>query len=610
MGEVTGDDVGAAAGRLDLLGDGLEFRSGAGRNDDVRTHFGEGQRHRRTQPSPGPGDYGDLAVKPKPVKYHVAPLLSPGDTVTTLRGRPVDNFHGLSVGSYSVESMFDSDGPTPDPEVVARFDELFERRCPSTTPESAALVDRICCSSRAENRAAAAQLVAVGELFAYRLSRCSETEDWAVDTMEAVTAEVAAALRISQGLAGSRVRYARAMRERLPKIAEVFKAGDIDYRLFQTIVYRTDLITDAEVLAKVDAELAVKAPRWPSMTKGRVAGKVDKIVARADADAVRRRKERQSDREVWIGDMDSGVSEIHGSLFTPDAHALDKKLDALAATVCEHDPRSREQRRADALGALAANADRLGCRCERPDCAAGAKPPAGPVVIHTIAEQATLAGRSQTPASEVGADVLIPPELIAELAKSAKLVPLIHPGDAPPEPGYRASPKLAHFVRCRDLTCRWPGCDVPASQCDLDHTIPYAQGGPTHASNIKCYCRTHHLVKTFWGWHEKQLPDGTLILTSPSGHTYVTTPGSALLFPSLCMPTGAIPAPEADPLVEWCGDRSVMMPKRRRSRAQNRAHRIAAERRQNRDARKAPATRMSYLAEAPPDSDDDDPPPF
>jgi hypothetical protein len=45
--------------------------------------------------------------------------------------------------------------------------------------------------------------------------------------------------------------------------------------------------------------------------------------------------------------------------------------------------------------------------------------------------------------------------------------------------------------------------------------------------------RLHHLVKTFWGWGEQQLADGTLILTSPAGHTYVTTPGSALLFPSL-----------------------------------------------------------------------------
>jgi uncharacterized protein DUF222 len=119
----------------------------------------------------------------------------------------------------------------PRPEVIARFDELFERRYPSSTPESAALVDVICSSWRAENRAAAAQLGAIGDLFAYRLSRCSDTAAWAVDTVEAVTAELAAVLRISQGLAASRLRYARAMRERLPRVAEVFKAGDIDYRM-------------------------------------------------------------------------------------------------------------------------------------------------------------------------------------------------------------------------------------------------------------------------------------------------------------------------------------------------------------------------------------------
>lgn len=147
--------------------------------------------------------------------------------------------------------------------------------------------------------------------------------------------------------------------------------------------------------------------------------------------------------------------------------------------------------------------------------------------------------------------------------------------------------------------------------CDLDHTIPYSAGGPTHASNLKCYCRTHHLVKTFWGWREQQLPDGTLILTSPAGRTYVTTPGSALLFPSLCHATGAIPAAEADPPPQdYCGQRSAMMPRRRRTRSQDRATRVAVERRDNHQARMAGrAESMSYSGPAPPDSDDD-PPPF
>ena len=112
------------------------------------------------------------------------------------------------------------------------------------------------------------------------------------------------------------------------------------------------------------------------MTQGRLAGQIDKVVVKADADAVRRRKERHAGREVWFADLDGGTSDIDGSMLSPDAHALEKRLKALAATVCEHDPRSREQRRADALGALAAGAERLGCRCGRADCAAGKRPAA------------------------------------------------------------------------------------------------------------------------------------------------------------------------------------------------------------------------------------------
>jgi Domain of unknown function (DUF222) len=472
------------------------------------------------------------------------------------------------------------------------------------TAESAKWMEQITAAVRIENRAVAAQLVAIGQLFAYRYASGSAIDDWAVDTEAAVAAELSAGLRISQGLAADRLRLARAMRERLPQTADVFIAGDIDYRAFTTIVSRTDLIVDTDALARTDELVAINVVRWPSLTRGRLAGKIDGIVARVDADAVRRRKERQVDREVWIGSDADGISQIVGSLFTVDAHALDTRLNALAATPCAHDPRSTEQRRADALGALAAGADRLGCRCERADCAAGKGPAPSPVTIHVIATPDTLTGAATTPGCEIRADGLITAELVAELAKSATLVPLTHPGYAPPEQGYTPSKALADFVRARDLTCRWPGCDVPAFDCDIDHTIPHAHGGKTHAANLKCYCRTHHLVKTFWGWREQQLADGTLILTSPSGDTYVTTPGSALLFPSLCRAVGGMPAPATGPPQDYCEQRSAMMPKRRRTRSQDRVYRVAAERRRNREAHRARA------GPAPPAGPSADPPPF
>ncbi|HXO80412.1 MAG TPA: HNH endonuclease signature motif containing protein, partial [Mycobacterium sp.] len=167
------------------------------------------------------------------------------------------------------------------------------------------------------------------------------------------------------------------------------------------------------------------------------------------------------------------------------------------------------------------------------------------------------------------------------------------------------SRKLADFVRCRDLTCRFPGCDQPATRCDLDHTVPHADGGATHASNLKALCRRHHLLKTFWGWSDQQLPDGTVIWISPSEQTYVTAPGSAFVFPSLCVPTQVLePVPDRS----RCADRAAMMPTRRRTRAQNRANYVAAERRHNRAARQA-AQHAAFGGPAPP-ARDDEPPPF
>ena len=150
-------------------------------------------------------------------------------------------------------------------------------------------------------------------------------------------------------------------------------------------------------MAAVDGELAVRVARWPSMTRGRLATEIDRIVARHDRDAVRRARERALDRRVSVWDKGDGTAELSGLLASVDAAALDKRLDALAATVCEADPRTVEQRRADALGAVAVGLERLACRCGQAQCPAGEPPTTPAVVIHVVAEQASIEGRSQSP---------------------------------------------------------------------------------------------------------------------------------------------------------------------------------------------------------------------
>jgi hypothetical protein len=46
--------------------------------------------------------------------------------------------------------------------------------------------------------------------------------------------------------------------------------------------------------------------------------------------------------DVVAGDDGSGLSWLEGRLFSPDAAALDKRLDAMARAVCGADPRTVE----------------------------------------------------------------------------------------------------------------------------------------------------------------------------------------------------------------------------------------------------------------------------
>jgi hypothetical protein len=64
-----------------------------------------------------------------------------------------------------------------------------------------------------------------------------------------------------------------------------------------------------------------------------------------------------------------------------------------------------------------------------------------------------------------------------------------------------------------------------------------------------------------------------------------------------------MPTPKVDALQDYCGERTAMMPKRRRTRAQDRAQRVATERNHNRRRRQA-----AYQAAQRRPSPDDDPP--
>lgn len=61
---------------------------------------------------------------------------------------------------------------------------------------------------------------------------------------------------------------------------------------------------------------------------------------------------------------------------------------------------------------------------------------------------------------------------------------------------YTPSTDIRAYTQGRDATCRWPGCTIPATRCQLDHRIEYHLGGPTSPDNLVNLCQHHHNIKT------------------------------------------------------------------------------------------------------------------
>ncbi|AMO59669.1 protein of uncharacterised function DUF222 [Mycolicibacterium phlei] len=447
-------------------------------------------------------------------------------------------------------------------------------------PRSAELITVMGEEAREEAAAKGRRLAAVAELYELRKLQYLDAGFTHTDVSVAVAAEVGAAHNISHARAHSLVHTAVDLHRRLPQVMAAMRRGAIDYRIVATINTRTQNVDD-HYLELLDHALAARAEKWMKLSDKQLIDRIDMIVADLDPQAVRVPRHVDDNRHLHVEPANEpGIALISGAVHATDGAALHAALDALADTVCAHDPRTKAQRRADALGPLARGQATLRCECRRHDCpATAAKAAAGAAVISVLAEQATLDGTSNKPGYLPGFGVL-PAESVRQLAEHAVCKPLTTP-DTKPEKNYRPSTALRTYVQWRDLTCRWPGCDKPAQGCDIDHTTPWP-AGPTHPSNTKPYCRTHHIVKTFLtgrgGWSERQHPDGTLELRAPTGHLYIHQPHGAAMFPALAQETGDLnikAAPQPD-----VRDRIALMPPRKRSYDDEKRKRIRTERRQ------------------------------
>lgn len=96
-------------------------------------------------------------------------------------------------------------------------------------------------------------------------------------------------------------------------------------------------------------------------------------------------------------------------------------------------------------------------------------------------------------------------------------------------PSYRPTAALTRAVIARDHTCRAPGCSRPAERCQLDHGVPWADGGDTSYDNLISAHDRHHGHHTSGHWAVSLSdPDGSGAVhakwVTQTGRGYVTRP--------------------------------------------------------------------------------------
>lgn len=404
-------------------------------------------------------------------------------------------------------------------------------------------------------------------------SEPSESENIWEGVDEAEREDVATALRLSASTAQSRIDVARVLSNHLPATCEALANGDISPS-HATLIAResseaikrgisTEDLIDIESKAIAHAEFH---------TPAQVARKLRTLFAKASPESfeeqVTAAREMRSVRmypendgmatviallpiedaqtvmlaiNTLISWRDSKVSKCNASktIFTKktslntyssfvdssfvdssfgdsslvDFNRVDAQPDNSDNPSNGIDNRNKEMKRADALTEICG--DLLARLSE------DYQPHRRPVSINITMDLQTALGLADNPAQLAGYGP-IPASIARQLSRDSKWRKFVtDPGTGNllsfGRESYAPPQALVDFITARDRICRFPGCNQPAHVSDIDHVIPWEEGGETSVSNLGLLCRRHHRMKTHDGWKLVSHSDGSCTWTSPAG---------------------------------------------------------------------------------------------
>lgn len=374
-----------------------------------------------------------------------------------------------------------------------------------------------------------------------------------------MTAEVAAATRVTRFHAAADLDTAASLGHDFPRVHAAFAAGRIDQDRAWSLVAEGSRLTEVDDRALFE-ELALphavsETPRGTRQAAQRIASEIEA------APAAERHRRARAKRGVCVRDLDDGMAQltlvntaavVHGMhdritrmtrRITRDRRAAAAEItsaadgsdggeqDGSTSGTSVADERTFDQVRADVATDLLLTGQPNAHHAYDPDGTDVLGALRGRVQV--TLPVASLTGVDDQPAALTGHGA-IPASVARRLAgAAAHWVRLFHR----PDTGalltvdrYAPTAAQRRLLVARDETCRFPGCRRSASGADIDHTHDHAAGGTTRIDNLAHLCRHHHVMKHHTAWTARQLGDGELEWTSPAGYRHRERPAPIVRF--------------------------------------------------------------------------------
>lgn len=382
---------------------------------------------------------------------------------------------------------------------------------------------------REQAQGEAAQLDVLTDAYEEVLNGLHGTDETAYKSLYAVFAVEA---RMTDFQVAELMHVGHKLRRAFTQTQLAFAAGEVSLAHVRAIVEPAEHISNDPVLVPLYESRIIEYAK--TTTPGCTRARAKQIIATLDPQTTQERhRAAREQRDVHTVEREDGMSDlvIHGPtvLIAGAYDVLTRQARGFAEFIVDGDIRTLGNIRADIA------LDKLLSGTGMTLHGTGLEALKGHVNVTLSAK--FLSGDAEGMA-ELDGHGSLDPELAYELAGInpvwTKLF-LSNAGQVVSTCSYSPTAAMRRTLMARDKTCRFPGCRMPVSRCQIDHTNDWATGGKTELSNLGHVCVRHHALKhpqvaDEHRWNVEQIEPGVLAWKSPTGKIYIDKPETRVMF--------------------------------------------------------------------------------